>query len=411
MSRILLSPMVLLTAVWLFSTGLYFLRWSVQFVYEPAEILPYVGVVLGSFGVGCLLAKAFHNMQGKKHSGGSPQVIGSETSIANCWKTTQRILYFWLVIAIGQIIAMRGFPMLWIVIGDERSYRDFGFLSINGLINSMVLACAISGVYCWLVSNNKKYLIPLGVVFVYASLIFNRQMLFTMAFEAMVLYLIQRPVGIKILARISLLLALLISLNGIIGQYRTGHEELKELFQVQYEYSEIPGSIMWMYAYVTTPLNNLINTIYSADPSWNPLFFNTISTLFPSVVRGELFADVTLLSAQLYSNAFTVSTAFVDPYLDYGPLGMAVYGVLFGFVAQLAWFYPTPRSRLMYCVLAQSVILSIFTNFLFYLPSIFQLFWLHLIGSKYQPGAVASEKTTEISPPQSNDPQSVKSSA
>jgi oligosaccharide repeat unit polymerase len=316
-----------------------------------------------------------------------------------------------MVIAIVQIIAMRGFPLLWIVTGDDRSYRDFGFLSINGLINSMVLACAISGVYCWLVSSNKKYLLPLVVVFIYSSLIFNRQMLFSIVFEAVVLYLIQRPVGVKIIARIALLFVFLISLNGVIGQYRTGHEELKELFQVRYEYSEIPGSIMWMYAYVATPLNNLINTIYSSDPAWNSLFYNTVSTLFPSVVRGELFADVNLLSANLYSGAFTVSTAFVDPYLDYGSLGMALYGVLFGFVAQLAWFYPTPRSRLMYCVLAQAVILSIFTNFLFYLPSIFQLFWLHLIGSKYHPEAVASDKSSETSPPEPEAAQPAKTPA
>jgi len=401
--------MVLMAAVWLFATGLYFLRWSVQFVFDPMEILPYVGIILGSFGVGCGLAYVCHNALDKKTATRIISADITEASLAKCWAATQMLFKFWLVLAILQIVAMGGFPLLWLVVGDTRSYRDFGFLSINGFINSLILACALSGCYLYLISNKTKYLWLLAIVFVYAILIFNRQMLFTMAFEAVVLYLIQRPVGLKVFLRLLLPAALLFTVNGIIGNYRTGNEELKELFQVRYEYSELPGGILWMYAYVTTPLNNIVNTIYTTDPAYNPFFLNTASYLFPSILRQELFADVQLLSANLYSGAFTVSTAFVDPFLDYGSAGMACYGLLFGFMAQLAWFRPTPRSRLMYCVLAQSVILSIFTNFLFYLPSIFQLFWIFLIGSRHHPGESAQNSDGEVPPPGSTAPEPAKS--
>lgn len=393
MTRYLLSPMVLISAVWLFATLLYFLRWSVQFVFDPAEVLPFVGIILGSFGIGCGLAYFYHHAAGKNAGSEKAKEEVTEESIQGCWTKTISLFRFWLILAGAQIIAMGGFPLLWLLIGDDRSYRDFGFLSLNGLINSLILACAMSGVFYWLTTNKKRYLWLAGLSAIYSILIFNRQMLFTLGFEVIVLYLIQRPVGIKVVARLLIPVVLLVVVNGIIGNYRTGDEELKELFQVRYEYSQYPGSVLWLYAYVTTPLNNLINTIYTMDPSYNPLFFNTVSYLFPSVLRVEIFSNVQLLSANLYSGAFTVSTAFVDPYLDYGMAGMAIYGVLFGFIAQLTWFYPTPRSRLMYCVLAQSALLSIFTNFLFYLPSIFQLFWIYLIGSKYQATKIDQSST------------------
>jgi oligosaccharide repeat unit polymerase len=145
----------------------------------------------------------------------------------------------------------------------------------------------------------------------------------------------------------------------------------------------MPGTVIWIYAYVTTPINNLFNTIFSADPSYNLFFPNTISMLLPTILRQDLFANVQLLSAVLYKSAFTTSTALVEPYLDFGFVGMAVYGVVLGFVSQATWFSKKPLGLLMYCIFAQSIILSIFSNFLFYLPSVFQLFWIYVIVHKH----------------------------
>ena len=378
-----------MSAVWLLATGLYFLRWSVQFVFDPAEVLPVVGLILAAFGVGCALALAVHRISGRHAPGrGTLVAVIDETSVEGCWKMTRNLFILWLVLSGVQMALMGGFPLLWLVIGDGRSYREYGFPSVNGLINSLILACAMSSIYYYLVSGKIRGLWIAAIQLLYAVMIINRQMLFTMAFEAIVLYLMYHGTRMRVLLRIVIPMVCLVVINGIIGHYRTGNDELKDLFQLRFEYSELPGTIVWIYAYVTTPINNLINTIFSVDPSYNPIFPNTISYLLPTILRDDIFANVQILSVRLYANAFTVSTAVADPYLDFGYVGIALFCVIFGFVSQLAWFYRTPMPRLMYCVLAQSVILSVFTNFLFYLPSIFQLFWIYLIGAKYRPSGV-----------------------
>ena len=389
MIRYLLNPMVLMCAVWLVATAMYFLRWSVQFVFDPAEVLPVVGLILAAFGGGCALALAVYRVSGR-HAPGLGTLVEriDETSVAGCWRMTRNLFLLWLVLSGAQMALMGGFPLLWLVIADGRSYREYGFPSLNGLINSLILACAMSSIYYYLVSGKVRGLWIAVAQLAYAVMIINRQMLFTMALEAIVLYLMYHCTRMRVLARIVIPVICLVVINGIIGHYRTGNDELKDLFQLRFEYSDMPGTIVWFYAYVTTPINNLINTIFSVDPAYNPIFPNTISYLLPTVLREDMFANVQLLSARLYANAFTVSTAMTDPYLDFGFGGIALFCLLFGFVSQLAWFYRSPMPRLMYCVLAQSVILSVFTNFLFYLPSIFQLFWIFLIGSKYRPSGI-----------------------
>ena len=395
MIRYLLSPMVLMSAVWLFATAMYFLRWSVQFVFDPAEVLPVVGLILAAFGGGCGLALAVHRVSGRHTAGGGALVeVIDEPSIAGCWRMTRNLFILWAVLSGVQMALMNGFPLLWLIIGDTRSYREYGFPSVNGLINSLILACAMSSIYYYLVSGKVRGLWIAAVQLAYAIMIINRQMLFTMVFEAIVLYLMYHSTRLRVLARVVIPLVCLVVLNGIIGHYRTGNDELKDLFQLRFEYSDMPGTIVWVYAYVTTPINNLINTIFSVDPSYNPIFPNTISYLLPTILRDDIFANVQLLSVRLYANAFTVSTAVVDPYLDFGYGGIAGFCAVFGFVSQLAWFYRTPMPRLMYCVLAQSVILSVFTNFLFYLPSIFQLFWIFLIGSKFRATGIYEPPST-----------------
>ena len=403
MIRYLLSPIVLMSAVWCLSTLLYLQRWSVQFVFDASEILPVVGVVLAAFCAGCGLALVLHRVMGKRNAAGVVlEEVVNEESLEGCWRMTQRIFLGWLVLASAQMAYMRGFPLWWLIVRDGRTYTDFGIPSLNGLLNSMILACALSAIYSSLVTGHRGRLWIVFVQLAYAIMLINRQMLFTIVFEGLVLYLMHHCNRPRVLIRIVAPLVLLFIANGIIGNYRSGNDELKDTFQLRFEYSEMPGSVVWVYAYLTTPINNLINTIFTVDPTYNPVFPNTISWLFPSVLRDQVFANTQMVSAQLYASAFTVSTAVVDPYLDFGYLGIAAISALYGFLAQITWFSGTPISRLSYCVLAQCVLLSVFSNILFYLPSVFQLFWVLLIGSRARHSGiyVDSRGQAEPAPPE-----------
>ena len=118
-----------------------------------------------------------------------------------------------------------------------------------------------------------------------------------------------------------------------------------------------------------------------ATPLGNPLFPNTMALLFPSVIRNVIYgvdAASGALSGELITDAFNVSTAYVGPYQDLGLLGIVLFSILLGITALYFWKMSGVRGVLMYSVIGQCLVLSIFFNHLFYLPVISQVGWIML---------------------------------
>jgi hypothetical protein len=192
--------------------------------------------------------------------------------------------------------------------------------------------------------------------------------------------------------------ALVICIFGYVGDFRSGAEEFRQLAQPSADYPTwLPSGVLWIYIYLTTSIGNLVNTVTVATPLRNPLFPNTVALLFPSVIRNVLYGTEgtnSALSGELVTDAFNVSTAYVGPYQDFGLMGIALFSVLFAATALYFWKRAGTEGALMYSVIGQCLVLSIFFNHLFYLPVISQVGWIMFFfrrGRKMRTLAGASE--------------------
>jgi hypothetical protein len=176
--------------------------------------------------------------------------------------------------------------------------------------------------------------------------------------------------------------AAVICIFGFVGDFRSGAEEFRQLAQPSAEYpSWFPSGVLWIYIYLTTSIGNLVNTVTVATPLRNPFFPNTMALLFPSVIRNALYGPegaTGALSGELVTDAFNVSTAYVGPYQDFGLMGIVLFSVLLATTALYFWRRAGTKGALMYSVIGQCLVLSIFFNHLFYLPVISQVGWIML---------------------------------
>jgi hypothetical protein len=179
-----------------------------------------------------------------------------------------------------------------------------------------------------------------------------------------------------------IVLLVLVLLFGYMGDFRSGADAFRGAAMPTAAFPEwLPSGALWVYIYLATPIGNLVNTAAVAPPQYNLLFPNTAALLLPTVLRKLVYGEASLndaLSGELVTDAFNVSTAYVGPFQDYGRLGMAGFSVLLGLIASYCWRRRSFRDALIYGVIGQILVLSIFFNHLFYLPVISQIGWLFI---------------------------------
>jgi oligosaccharide repeat unit polymerase len=135
---------------------------------------------------------------------------------------------------------------------------------------------------------------------------------------------------------------------------------------------------LWGYIYLVTPLNNLVYTAQGSKPLYDLLFPNTLSLLLPTVLRTIVFGpqETSLGTGDLVTGAFNVSTAYAGPFQDFGYLGMMLFSCFIGIVSMSYWKRVNLRDVLIYTVLAQCLVLTVFYNHFLLLPIITQVVWI-----------------------------------
>jgi len=190
----------------------------------------------------------------------------------------------------------------------------------------------------------------------------------------------------------------LIIFFGVLGDFRTGSTDLiLALGQPTESFPEwLPTGFLWVYLYVTTPLNNLLNTIDILKQPDTISILATTAQLLPTFIRTAVYpASFLVQDVFLVDESLNVSTAFIDPFRDMGMAGVAIYSVFAGALGGLFW---ARRHRtyflLGYAFIAQALCLSVFYNHLLYLPYLFQLFWfLVLLRGTHGPLRWSTVKT------------------
>ena len=286
----------------------------------------------------------------------------------------------WIVVTIFEVIVSGGVPLVWALTGSSKSYVNFGISSLHGLVNSLQVSIAICYFVLYLITQNYRDLKIPAFLLCWSVIIINRNMMLVTLLEFAILYVrIKRLRTTTIVKLVSGILVLVVAF-GVIGDIRQGSSAMiRDLAQPSDDYPEwLPSGALWAYIYITTPINNLIFNIQETHPIDNPLFPNTVATLFPTVIRVVIYGDQVgdAESGQLVTSAFNVSTAYIGPFQDFGFIGTTLFSVMIALTCIFFWFRNDLKGILMFAVLSQCLVLTLFFDHFFYLPVITQLGWL-----------------------------------
>ena len=387
-----LHPLVLFGSVWLGVLFLYLMRLSKVLIATDEEILHSVALILVPSlvviaGTGLFFFVAPKVLTQRQHL----MTVGDEAQdLATLKRRLRKWLVVWAVISAVEVIVSGGVPLFWLVLRIPKTYFDFGIQSLHGLVNSLILALGLSYAGIFAKYGGRRYLLCSAGIVAWSILLITRSMMMVCLIQAGMVLVLYRGIPARLAVKIVASALLIVVGFGIIGDARSGAVNFRELAQPTASYPDwLPSGVLWVYIYLTTPLNNLTYTVASVRPANNLLFPNTAAPLFPSVIRSLVYSDASgsYLSGELVDSAFNVSTAFVGPFEDYGAAGIIGFSAFISWLSLFYWRRINFRDQLIYVVLAQCLVLSVFYNHFFSLPIITQIGWIYLFFLKGSRGS------------------------
>lgn len=294
------------------------------------------------------------------------------------WKLNKNLIKIWIPLNIVQVIYSGGVPLLWYILGLDKGYFDFGIHGINGFSNAAFYIICLNMYILFHHSKDPKYKKCFLAMCCWPVLLVTRQVIIVLLIEMFFLYVYFHKINKKTIFKSIFLMAVLIYLFGVAGDFRSGGDAFKELAQPKYDWLyEVPSGILWVYIYMTTPIANIQNIFETITPAES--FNHTASLLLPTPIRALIYADGVgddnALNG-LITEAFNVSTFLNEFYLDYGAIYVYVVMFIVGGLSRSIYGKVKYRQKysdiLNYCVFSQILFLSIFYNHFLYLPVVFQ---------------------------------------
>ncbi|MBQ3309625.1 oligosaccharide repeat unit polymerase [Candidatus Saccharibacteria bacterium] len=294
----------------------------------------------------------------------------------------------WCVVEIVETIYSGGLPIVWKLVGDSRTYFDYGISTVHGLMNAIGLVIISLSTLLFLKANDRKKKMGYAGIIVlllgfYLSLI-TRQVIISAIIQMFVIYLlVRKPYKKKgFYLKLTSIAVIGVIIFGVIGNFRTGYDNFLDVAVINSEV-QLPqplAGFYWVYMYLTMSLANINNAVVLGINHFGGLY-PAARTFLPTVLSRAIFPPETAIRVPvpnyLVSQAFNVSGYFIDFYVGMGTLGVvliaAIYGLLGGIIYSALRRRMSERNIMLYAVFVQIILLSFFFNHLFYLPSGFQL--------------------------------------
>lgn len=395
----LLHPLVIASAVWIAVPVLYSMHLSRLLIYDNHEVNTVSFIIWFPFALAALcsgLVTLFQKVTGYQVK------QGSEINLGLLEKRVKYGFIMWAVAAIVETVASGGLPLVWLIEGSSKTNFDYGITSIHGLVDSFFLALSVASFALFLVTRKRRHAFTSTFAFVWGVLLVSRGTILVCLLEYAIVYIRLRKITAALVGKLIAVVLLFVMAFGIIGDFRQGGSDVMlDLAQPSENYPEwLPSGVLWAYIYVTTPVNNLLNTVHTVEPINSLTFPNSASTLFPSFIRKAIYGEDQTFG-NLVVSYFNVSTAYIGPYQDYGFAGMILFGLIVAASCQILWRKTSLKGTLMFSVLGQCLYLSLFYNMYLSLPVLVQLFWFYclflppiqlVVPYHSLPSLVASEK-------------------
>ncbi len=290
-----------------------------------------------------------------------------------------------LIITILAIIYSSGFPLYWVIVGDPRTYANYGIPTISGLGALMRAFGLVGCLILYLFGTKKQKTLAMYIAIYYFFSAFflelSRGNGSVMLAHPIGFYFLIRKVNFKNIFVVALSGFLLLPLFSLLQVIRYSDFDLSQLNETLLNAGVEDASIMQLMLvpaglYASTPIMNMdLNLLESDDFKFSPYY--SVRLLLPTFLRDMLegFRSSEEKYGLLVSEAYN-TTSFLTPLIrDFGRFG-ALF-VTFIILSVSGFIYSKAREgSIFYCLLWPPIFMSL-------LFSAFTLYFLALIVVLY----------------------------
>jgi hypothetical protein len=273
-----------------------------------------------------------------------------------------------LAILFGYILEFayhRNFPLLAILTNTNLSYEEFGIPTFHVIL---VTFNSFFSVYLFQILLSQQKLKISGIFLFLLTLlpsilIVNRGMLIMILMSCVFVYLIkyQSKITFKKLAILGMLAVLFFYLFGIAGNirvnntYQTNTSLLDNTLFLklggateEFKDSSVPKEFFWTYIYMASPLANLQENIdnyeLENDVTLSDSLMLGVTQMLPDFIGKRIIALYGVEKPELLqvTPEFNVATAFAEPYVILGWVGISLFTIFiflfaFAYILFLKW--------------------------------------------------------------------------
>lgn len=370
-----LNPVSIFNLVWLIVCFLYGFRLSPRLQANLTDHTCYF-LILGNvvFTIACIIVNKISV---------NATFISKFEKKEITFENIKRHFWIWFVIEIFETIYSRGFPIIWSLQHNGKTYFDYGIPSFHGFANAYGLSILTILAYLLFKGNNKcasKIRIYIIVFLFMYLLMLTRQVIISAIIQIFVVYcFLKKKVPVVKIVLISLIIIIAF---GLLGNARTGYSEFLNVADIDTNIHPVFVGFYWVYMYLTMTIANL-NKLFNM--TFSPLGVGYFCSIYlPTIIANLLFKTGSVdQSVYLVTQAFNVSGYNADAYISLGLIGIVIMALIYGALGG-GLYKKLVRKRnmknIIYCAIyIQIIVLSFFSNQLFYLPSGFQFIIIYLL--------------------------------
>ncbi|MEN9018520.1 MAG: O-antigen polymerase [Hellea sp.] len=383
MIKFLLIPPTLFTLIWGVIIYLHSLKLSKILIDLNFETLYLVSMTCVCFYTGFIYYYLLK--KGRVNLGLNVDLYFNYFNNAALKRRFRCALIFWFFMSVLEVLIHKNVPLLSAFgIGSYIRYTNFGIPGIHGFLNALYFCLVCYYFLRILIYKSMDSKLILFFLMVWPFLLLHRMMIVALFVQMLIVFLIIHLDKLKFSSLLKVVIGFFsfIFIFGFMGDFRSGREHILRLAQLTFDYPEwLPSGFAWVYIYVTSPINNLINSIsHYLYPDTLPI--ELLSRLVPSVLRDLIFTAFNKSKdIELVSSAFNVSTFYIEILSDFGYVFAPFLFVIIGFASFLIMDkqFNKPQYLLCWVALMYSIIISIFSNHMFHLVFWFEAFFFFIL--------------------------------
>lgn len=281
-----------------------------------------------------------------------------------------------IIVFIIETIYSGGIPLLWRLLGDSRTYFDYGIPSLHGAFNGLIICLGAYSIY----KKRKDSFLYIGI----GILTLSRQVIISMFIEAIVCMGIGSTKKLKKETRRKIIKygIIILLLFTVLGNFRSGNDAMNNVFKPKKEYENISTTSKWVYSYLTFSISNF-NKLTTITPGNINKGASMMYEIVPTVLLKKANIVVEYQPYYLVSPNYNVSTYLPSIYLDFGINGVAYFSIFIAFLGSILYTRFSAnkniRNKMLYSVFVHNILLMFFNNMFLYLPVIVQFIYIPII--------------------------------